>query len=805
MSAKDLLNDPELQALLGNDEEFGADLADLLNEDFELGGEEESTTEEELDALLDGDDAYVSDDEQILLHNKRKLGNMSLHEVDSMFEVNQAEMMDNVENILEEFSGGCMSGDQFGLDDDMIEMDELESELDGMGEEVFGGAWWDKQKANAKARKTKRKVRKEHRQDAREDRQDERKEKRADRREDRQDARAGRKAKRADRREDRQDARAGRKEKRQDRRTKRRAKYSKEAIIATKRRYLRLARQLGNACLKFRHLKVKQKNLAAMGGDHTLMEDSPFEIMSAAIVSDFDGMMGALIDEDIQAIRKANRRDRKIIRAAKRCDEKYRQLKRVWAKLSALGRTRGLQSPSQIIGAKLGWMKKDIINAQKVVKLTDKEKAQAAAARKAARLEKKAIHKAKRHEKKAQRKAEHIERKEERKEKRIEKRIKKSQKEIEAEATAEANAEYKELKAANPWGVFESDLEAMIDAKIAQKQAEEAKKDAATLNTALALEAATPKPALTGPVVAQLPQAKKEGLFARLKAKREEREAQLKALEARMAREGQNRANKAKFDKIREAAWSWQRPTPSPARPPVRLPQMSRPAPSKVTRPWTRPMPSKPSLANLPSAYSPKTGIPVSERPAYTRPSLANLFDRRKERPAAYTRPSLANLPSAYSPKTGIPVSERPAYTRPSLPTPSKPRVSVRPPSLPTSAKPVVSSRPSTVIRPVSPVVIKPKKKPGMFDFKAKKEAKAVKVKSLLAALKQNETILKDHSPALLAMHRELRAAKKNPSLLMHVNSMELKLRDLEGKLTRVKLTITSLKKELNTLGYRIK
>ena len=119
----------------------------LLNGDTDIDqllGDESIEEVDELDALLGSiDDDFLSADEDVFLKNKEYLSNASTHELEATFTKQQEEMMDNLEDILEEYSGGCMSGEHFGLDQDHEEIDAMEDLLDvvefeGDDEDEFG-------------------------------------------------------------------------------------------------------------------------------------------------------------------------------------------------------------------------------------------------------------------------------------------------------------------------------------------------------------------------------------------------------------------------------------------------------------------------------------------------------------------------------------------------------------------------------------------------------------------------------------------------------------------------------------------
>ena len=126
----------EIDALL-------ASIDDVDDIDALLLGDDHSQDVDEVDALLGGiDDDFISPQEEIYLSNKEYLANTPQDEVDKDLLKLQDEMIANVEDILEEYSGGCLSGEHFGLDDEYQEMDELESQLDDMLlglDDVFSG------------------------------------------------------------------------------------------------------------------------------------------------------------------------------------------------------------------------------------------------------------------------------------------------------------------------------------------------------------------------------------------------------------------------------------------------------------------------------------------------------------------------------------------------------------------------------------------------------------------------------------------------------------------------------------------
>ena len=491
----------DLDSLL---DDTSGSLNDLLDNEEESSSseeesfEEESSEEDELDILLGMDD-FFTNEEDIVLSNRETIEDSSQDELEELLAESQEDMINNVEGILEEFSGGCTT-EAFGLDDEMNEIEELEYELDEMGEDVFGGKWKNKRKANKAKRKGKRKVKKtirkanqKGRREAVSDfldhtpagaaidkskarqakrkanrgaRQEDRKDKRQVRQAGRQENRAGRReaasdfldhtpagaaidksrSKRAERKENRQARQAGRKDNRQARQAGRqenrsgrrdaasdfvdnspalaraRAKQAErkenregrhEAVSdfvdhtafgavlkfvaggallkrgkarRLKRRYLRLLKGLKNSCLEFRKIRTgfKHRNLAAFNGDAVLLGEKPFELMTTAIVSDWDGMMGAtgiLLAPTVIAARRLNKRriarnpkERHVIKAAKVCDRKYRRLTRIWQKLNALGKAQGLPSPRQALSSSLSWLKPIVRDASKIVRLNKVEK-----------------------------------------------------------------------------------------------------------------------------------------------------------------------------------------------------------------------------------------------------------------------------------------------------------------------------------------------------------------------------------------------------------------------------------------------
>jgi hypothetical protein len=353
----------EIDALLANIDDVSS--IDILLDDEEV---------DEVDALLGGiDDDFITPKEKIFLSNKQYLEDTPQAEIDENFIRLQDELISNVEDILEDYSGGSMTGEHFGLDQEYDELDALESELDDMllgldlpnGEchecgshnvhdedcSEFGGIRSRIARRNQRAvinrqlRKNRRQLRKE-----------------------------GKMAQRGIRRTIRAERKSIRREARNERKS--------EAFVASKRRYLRLVTSFKKACLKFRKLRIRkaqQKNAVALVEAPAAMAIAPFSVMTAGMVSSFHGVMDTM-DEAfglakpgvVSRVQK-RRRERQILRAAKACDQKYRRLVKVWKKLNRLGNTAGLQSPQQIVGQSGGWLK-DVARKARKVRMTRSEK-----------------------------------------------------------------------------------------------------------------------------------------------------------------------------------------------------------------------------------------------------------------------------------------------------------------------------------------------------------------------------------------------------------------------------------------------
>jgi len=380
--------------LLGGD--LDEEIDEILDDDDMdaiLGSPSESAGHE-LDGILGGiGDEYLNDDEKVFLQNKNFLADTPTGQLDAHFLQMQEEMYSELENTLEDFSLGSVSDDdEFGADPDDDEFDEMERDLDSLEfdeSDEFGSA----------ADRLRRRRR-------------------------RQSRRSGRKSARQSRRSTRQSRRSARKSTRQSRRSVRRAGRSSkrsEAIVATRRRYIRLAKQLEKSCKGFKRIggSVNPKQVIALSAaPHMLvkrpfttmrkMATAPFTALSAHLAGDSDDQFGGILSDDefgsvlglsaaalalrrltpAQRRRRAaerrrrqsrrsgraqTRRMKRMQRGSGRCDAKYQRLIKVWNRLRRRGKTSGLKSPQQIVGASSGWVKRISNKARRKVVLTPRE------------------------------------------------------------------------------------------------------------------------------------------------------------------------------------------------------------------------------------------------------------------------------------------------------------------------------------------------------------------------------------------------------------------------------------------------
>ena len=360
----------------------------LLNGDTDIDqllGEDSIEEVDELDALLGSiDDDFLSDDEEVFLKNKEYLSNASTHELEQTFTKQQEEMMDNLEDILEEYSGGCMSGEHFGLDQDHEDIDVMEDLLDVVefdgefgldDEDEFGvsplaAGYITAKKLSPREQRLRRRIARTR--------------KRKARRKGILDRVADDVTKTASgvaeffNPQIRRQRRLQRSRRRMQRRSNRllMSPSKRKVLVATRTKYIRLANNLKKSCLQFRRLNLKdkrvQKNLAGLPNVAVAMK--PFQVVSSLYVSPFSRMSrtsaAALTNKDIRFNRRMNRRELRILKAAKGCDVKYQRLISIWKRLNRLGNTTGLESPREIIGRGFGWLKKAQIKAKRSVNLS---------------------------------------------------------------------------------------------------------------------------------------------------------------------------------------------------------------------------------------------------------------------------------------------------------------------------------------------------------------------------------------------------------------------------------------------------
>ena len=233
---------------------LGADLDEEIDEILEdddidalLGPSGTPNTNE---AILGGiGDEYLSDEEKVFLQNKDFLANTPPGELDGHFLQLQEELYSELENTLEDFSLGSVSDDdEFGEDPDDDDFVALEAQLDEL---EFGGH--DESHIEGSAAMgfdlspiSPRLSRRQRRKLLRQRRRNERMRQAKLHRDISRNSASIRKEGRVARRTYRRDVRKGRKELRRTNR-----KLRSEAIIATRRRYIRLAKQLEKSCKGF--------------------------------------------------------------------------------------------------------------------------------------------------------------------------------------------------------------------------------------------------------------------------------------------------------------------------------------------------------------------------------------------------------------------------------------------------------------------------------------------------------------------------------------------------------------------------
>ena len=445
-------------------DEIDALLSGEVNIDDLLGGPEETTEENELDALLGSiDDDFLSSDEEILLANKAYLATASAADLDATFMKQQEALMNNIEDILEEYSGGCMTGEHFGLDTEQDELDDLDDDLDVLEFGLDGscnscGSHNDcdcEIEGSAYTRQDIRNIRKSIRQERRTGRQEARQERRT--------ARLEKKAQRIisrattplfePKKERRQERRLERKEVRQDRRL-------DQKFNQARTKYLRLASNLKDACMKFKNLggnsPIIMKNMSAVAP--ASMAINPFQVAASVYVSNFPGVASTVNSSLTKRpfSPKGNKRSVQIMKAARICDEKYDRLVESWKRLNKLGNTSGLQSPRVIVSSSFGWMKKSIDTAQKKTELSQKEKS---VIRKNRLLEKRRLR-----DLQMERKQQLMEQRERRQ------RIAEERKaQMTLDAKKEAQSEYDSLASMTSY-IDEADLKGLERAALARKQ-----------------------------------------------------------------------------------------------------------------------------------------------------------------------------------------------------------------------------------------------------------------------------------------------------------------------------------------------
>ena len=97
-------------------DEIDALLEGLSDDNIDAILDTEDESDAEIDALLGGiDEDFLAEGEDIYLDNKEFIHNTPQNELDADFVQIQDSLMNNIEDILEEYSGGCMSGEHCGL------------------------------------------------------------------------------------------------------------------------------------------------------------------------------------------------------------------------------------------------------------------------------------------------------------------------------------------------------------------------------------------------------------------------------------------------------------------------------------------------------------------------------------------------------------------------------------------------------------------------------------------------------------------------------------------------------------------
>ena len=394
-------NYDEIDALLSGDIDE--------NLDAYLGYEQDE--DEDIDEILSGDfDEFLSEDEKVYLKNKDYLANASAADIDANFMKHQEELLASVEDVLEEYSGGCMTGEHYGLDQELDEIDELENAIDllsgdghkgscagcgshnihegscaGCGSHniLYGphhqegsGNFFrnfqnqvERARINARIRATNRQIR------------------RAERRAEIALAR---------------DIRRGRRGLRKINR-----RISKEKYSYLRKKYLRLVQSLRRACVKFSKMRlgrVQRTNASVLVKSPAMVAVSPFQSMTSAFINptgefltmgpefitrygetgfgfdpldafiDYGEKVGIVKRKRTTKTRTRRRNKRQFIKVRKAqlfkaaliCDQKYDQLIRIWRKLSKLRSTRGLPSPYKVISAGTGWLKRTVKRADKL-------------------------------------------------------------------------------------------------------------------------------------------------------------------------------------------------------------------------------------------------------------------------------------------------------------------------------------------------------------------------------------------------------------------------------------------------------
>lgn len=332
------LNLEEIDALLAGDEEDSAD--EYFGEDVEedsddfdalLAGDEDSE-EDSLEEMLGAIDAsYLSEKEQVFLQNKSFLESNNPTQLDAFFMDFQETLYGAMDDYFGQDEFGAedelddmelevdlMDGHAFGSDEEAIEFVE-EAAINGecMGlEEEFGALINPKRRA---ARVAKRRI-------------------------------AGRKAKNW--------AKKNKKKIRKAAATTALAVTSPvgTAVAAgmatkavrdnmkTRNNYLRQLKQL-EKCVKRFDKKAKKVSPAVaikiVAGKGAFMK-RPFSVMAASSEQELKTVSAAIEG------RKLNLKDRRLVKLAERCDERYNKLRSIWRALKAKGKTAGLVAPSAV-------------------------------------------------------------------------------------------------------------------------------------------------------------------------------------------------------------------------------------------------------------------------------------------------------------------------------------------------------------------------------------------------------------------------------------------------------------------------